>query len=171
MGSKATVAAAGFSMTWMSSTDHDGSLDSFNCQGAFEVALSDYAELRIMGICVLRKMRLVVIASMVTAVIGCATGQLSNDVKPFVGRDIHELFARLGHPTGKQETSGNPVYVWRADSEGVLATTSDREGTKTMTVQYECTLEVTVDAGEVIQSYRIEGSNAGCAAFRRHLVR
>jgi hypothetical protein len=124
-----------------------------------------------MSLWVLRKMRIFFIASMVTVVIGCATSQLSNDVKPFVGRDIHELFARLGHPTGKQETIGNPVYVWRADSEGVLATTSDREATKTMTVQYECTLEVTVNAQEVIQSYQIEGSNAGCAAFRRHLVR
>jgi len=116
-------------------------------------------------------MRLIFIASMATAAIGCATSQLSNDVKPFVGRDIHALFTRLGHPTGKQETSGNPVYVWRADSEGVLATTSDREGTKTMTVQYECTLEVTVNAQNVIETYQIEGSNAGCAAFRRHLIR
>jgi hypothetical protein len=119
----------------------------------------------------MRQLRLVLIASMLIAVMGCATSQLSSDVKPFVGRDIHDLFRRLGHPTGKQQTSGNPVYVWRADSEGVLATTSDREGTKTMTMQYECTLEVTVDAQEVIQSYQIEGSNAGCAAFRRHLVR
>jgi hypothetical protein len=116
-------------------------------------------------------MRVTLIASMATALVACATTQLSNDVKPFVGRDIHDLFTRLGHPTGKQETAGNPVYVWRADSEGVLATTSDREGTKTMTVQYECTLEVAVNARDVIQNYQIEGSNAGCAAFRRHLVR
>jgi hypothetical protein len=119
----------------------------------------------------MRKLRFVFVATLMTGVIACATSQLSNDVKPFVGRDIHELFTRLGHPTGKQETSGDPVYVWRADSEGVLATTSDREATKTMTVQYECTLEVAVNAQQVIESYQIEGSNAGCAAFRRHLVR
>lgn len=124
-----------------------------------------------MGRWVLQKMRLLSIALLAIAVIGCATSQLSNDVKPFIGRDIHQLFARLGHPTGRQETTGDPVYVWRADSEGVLATTSDREATKTMTVQYECTLEVTVNAEDVIRSYQIEGSNAGCAAFRRHLVR
>lgn len=116
-------------------------------------------------------MRLIFIASMVIAVMGCATAQLSRDVKPFVGRNVHALSARLGRPTGKQETTGDPVYVWRADSEGVLATTSGPEGTKTMTVQYQCTLEVTVNAQDVIQSYQIEGSNAGCAAFRRHLGR
>jgi hypothetical protein len=40
-----------------------------------------------------------------------------------------------------------------------------------MTVQFGCTLEVTVNAQNVIQSYEIEGSDAGCAAFRRHLSR
>jgi hypothetical protein len=65
------------------------------------------------------------------------------------------------------------VYVWSADSEGVLPTTTSADGTRinTMTVQFECTLEVTVNAQNVIQSYEIEGSDAGCAAFRRHLSR
>jgi hypothetical protein len=112
-------------------------------------------------------------APMVAALVGCATTLLSNDVKPYVGRDIHELAARLGKPTGTRETTGTHVYVWSADSEGVLPTGAVTEGTRTrtMTVQYECTLEVTVDALNVIQGYQVEGSNAGCAAFRRHLSR
>ena len=65
------------------------------------------------------------------------------------------------------------MYVWSVDSEGVLPTTAGGEGTRTggMTAHYECTLEVTVDAQNIIQSYQIQGSNAGCAAFRRHLKR
>jgi hypothetical protein len=116
-------------------------------------------------------MRIIFLAVMVAALVGCAAARLSNFVKPYVGRDIHELTARLGNPAGKRETTGNSVYVWSADSEGVLPTTSSADGTRTntMTVQYECTLEVTVNAQNVIQSYEIEGSDAGCAAFRRHL--
>jgi hypothetical protein len=107
---------------------------------------------------------------MLAALTGCATSRLENDVKPYVGRDIHELSAHLGKPTGKRE-SGDRVYVWSADSEGVLPTSSGADTrTGTMTAHYECTLEVTVDARDVIQSYQVEGSNAGCAAFRRHLV-
>jgi hypothetical protein len=36
MGSKATVAAAGSSMTWMSSTRREGTIDNFYCQGCFK---------------------------------------------------------------------------------------------------------------------------------------
>jgi len=119
-------------------------------------------------------MRLILTVTMVAALVGCATDRLTNDVKPYVGRDIHELAARFGNPGGKRETTGGLLYVWSADSEGVLPTTSGAEGatrTGTMTAHYECTLEVTVNAKNVIQSYEVEGSNAGCAAFRRHLIR
>jgi hypothetical protein len=119
------------------------------------------------------KMRLIFIAPIVAALGGCATTELSNDVKPYVGRDIHELAVRLGNPTGKRETTGTSVYVWTTDSEGVLPTGPNTEGSRnsTTTVQYECTLEVTVNAQNVIESYEIEGGNAGCTAFRRHLSR
>jgi hypothetical protein len=118
-------------------------------------------------------MRLIVTATIVTALVGCATTRLSNDVAPYVGRDIRDLATRLGKPTGKRETAGESVYVWSADSEGVLPTTSAAEGTRTgtMVAHYECTLEVTVNAQNIIQSYQVDGSNAGCAAFRRHLIR
>ena len=118
-------------------------------------------------------MRLILTATMVAALVGCATDRLSNDVKPYVGRNIHELAARFGNPGGKRETTGGLVYVWSTDSEGVLPTGSGTDGTRTatMTAQYECTLEVTVNAQNVIESYQIEGSNAGCTAFLRHLGR
>jgi hypothetical protein len=117
------------------------------------------------------KMRLIIITMMVAALVGCATTRLENDVKPYVGRNIHELSVRLGKPTGMRE-SGERVFVWSADSEGVLPTSSGADTrTGTMTAHYECTLEVTVNAQNIIQSYEVEGSNAGCAAFRRHLIR
>ena len=50
-------------------------------------------------------------ATIMTILSGCGTTRLSNEVKPFVGRDFHELTARLGNPTGKRETTGNRVYV------------------------------------------------------------
>ena len=108
---------------------------------------------------------------MMAALFGCATTQLSNDVKPYVGRSLRDLAAHLGKPNGKRETTGDSVYVWSGGAEGVLPTTSTPEGLRTGTTiaHYECTLAVTVDANEVIESYEIEGSNAGCAAFRRHL--
>jgi len=107
-------------------------------------------------------------ATMVAALGGCATTRLSNEVKPYVGRDIHELAARFGKPTGTRETTGTLVYVWSTDSEGVLPTGS---GTRTGPITVECTLEVTVNAQNIIQNYQVEGSNAGCTAFRRHLGR
>jgi hypothetical protein len=118
-------------------------------------------------------MRYIFLATIVAMLLACATARLSNDVKPYIGRNIDELAARLGHPTGKRETTGDNVYVWSIDSEGILPTGSGVQGTatSTMTVQLECTLEVTVNAASVIQSYQVEGSDAGCAAFRRHLSR
>jgi hypothetical protein len=113
-------------------------------------------------------MRLIFLAMIGAALLGCATARLSNYVKPYVGRNIHELSARLGNPTGQQETTGDRVYVWSLSSEGVMPKGT---GEGTVTVQRECTLEVTVNAENVIRSYQVEGSDAGCAAFRRHLSR
>jgi hypothetical protein len=114
-------------------------------------------------------MRPVLLAIATTALWGCGTARLSNEVKPYVGRDFHELTARLGNPTGKREATGNRVYVWSVDSEGVLPTGSGGEGIRT--VEHECTLEVTVNQENIIQGYEIGGSDAGCAAFRHHLNR
>src|ERR1700735_2874099 len=91
------------------------------------------------------KMRLIFLATIGAALLGCAATRLSNDVKPYVGRDIHELSARLGNPTGKQETTGDRVYVWSISSEGVMPKDTGGEGT--MTVQHECRLGGTVRAG------------------------
>jgi hypothetical protein len=115
------------------------------------------------------KMRLIFLTAMGSALLGCAATRLSHEVKPCVGRDIHELYARLGNPTGKLETTGDRVYVWSISSEGVMPRDTGGEGT--MTVQHECTLEVTVNAENIIRTYQVEGSDAGCAAFRRHLGR
>jgi hypothetical protein len=114
-------------------------------------------------------MRHLILATVGLALLGCAAARLSNEVKPYVGRDIHQLTAHLGSPTGERETTGERVYVWSASSEGVMPTGTSSQGT--ITVQHECTLEVTVGAGNVIRSYQVEGSDAGCAAFRRHLNR
>jgi hypothetical protein len=114
------------------------------------------------------KMRPLFFAAIGTGLLGCATTRLSNEVKPFVGRDIHELYARLGNPTGEQETTGDRVYVWSISSEGVMPKGT---GDGTITVQRECTLEVTVSAENIIRTYQIEGNDAGCTAFHRHLSR
>ena len=114
------------------------------------------------------RLRLLLLPTMIVALLGCATARLSNEVKPFVGRDIHELYARLGNPTGEQETTGDRVYVWSISSEGVMPKGT---GEGTITVQRECTLEVTVNADNVIRTYQVEGSDAGCTAFHRHLSR
>jgi len=114
-------------------------------------------------------MRLICLATIAAALLGCATTRLSNDLKPYVGRDIHELYARLGKPTGKQETTGDRVYVWSMSSEGVIPKGTGTEGT--ITVQRECTLEVTINAENVIRTYQVEGSDAACAPFLRHLSR
>jgi hypothetical protein len=60
------------------------------------------------------------------------------------------------------------VYVWSVSSEGVMP---NGTGEGTQTVQHECTLEVTISTDSVIRTYQFEGSNAGCAAFRRLLSR
>jgi hypothetical protein len=118
-------------------------------------------------------MRYIYLAAMVGMLLACAAARLSNDMKAYVGRNIDELVARLGHPTGKRESTGDRVYVWSVDSEGVLPNSASTEGsaTSTTTVQLECRLEVTINAESIIQSYEVEGSDAGCAAFRRHLGR
>jgi hypothetical protein len=114
-------------------------------------------------------MRLIFLATITAALLGCATTRLSNDLKAYVGRDIHELYERLGKPTGEQETTGDRVYVWSISSQGVMPKGTGTEGT--ITVQRECTLEVTISAENLIRTYQIEGSDAGCAPFLRHLSR
>jgi hypothetical protein len=118
-------------------------------------------------------MRLTLLATIGATLLGCGAARLSNDVKPYVGRDFHELIAHLGNPTGQRETTGDRVYVWSISSEGVLPSGSgtDDTHTSTRTVQHECTLEVSVSAENVIRGYEVEGSDAGCVAFRRHLSR
>jgi hypothetical protein len=112
----------------------------------------------------------ILLAIIAATLLGCASSRLSSDVKPYVGRNIHELVVHLGNPTGKLENSGDRVFVWSSDSEGVLPTGSGAGGVATslMTVHHECTLDVTIDAANVILSYQIEGSDAGCASFRDH---
>ena len=85
-------------------------------------------------------MRLTFLATIGAALLGCAANRLSNEVKPYVGRDIHELTARLGKPTGEQETTGDRVYVWSISSEGVMPKGTGGEGT--ITVQHECRLRL-----------------------------
>jgi hypothetical protein len=48
-------------------------------------------------------MRLILLATTAAALLGCATSRLSSDLKPYVGRDIHELYALFGNPTGERE--------------------------------------------------------------------
>lgn len=116
-------------------------------------------------------MRRIFLAMAVVALLACATARLSNEVKAYVGQDIHELIKHLGSPTGKRESAVDRVYVWSVDSEGVLPSRPGAGDTSTsiMTVQHECTLEVTVNVENIVQSYQVEGSDAGCAAFRSHL--
>jgi hypothetical protein len=113
-------------------------------------------------------MRLILLTTISAVLLGCATARLSNEVKPFLGRDIHELYARLGNPTGERETTGDREYVWTIRSEGVMPKAT---GDGTITVQRDCTLEVTVSAQNIIRTYQVEGSDAGCTAFHRHLSR
>ena len=103
------------------------------------------------------------------ALLGCATARLAGEVKPYVGRDIGELTARLGKPTGKEETTGDRVYVWSISSEGVMPSGTGDD--RTISVRHDCTLEVTISAQNLIESFHIEGSDAGCSAFDRHLGR
>jgi hypothetical protein len=44
-------------------------------------------------------------------------------------------------------------------------------GDGTIMVQRECTLEVTGNAENIIRTYQVEGSDAGCTAFHRHWSR
>jgi hypothetical protein len=114
---------------------------------------------------------IILLAFAVAAFSGCASNRLSSHVKPYVGRDINELIARLGKPTGKLEKTGDRVLVWSTDSEGVLPTGSSADGASTRieTVHHECTLEVTISAENVVLSYEVEGSDAGCSSFLSHL--
>ena len=123
-------------------------------------------------------------AALALALVGCGSTRLSNELKPYVGHPVRDLVAHLGKPTGRREEER--VYVWTTDSDGVLASqpfadgpgggggvsyagSSTRAGL--IPVQFECTIEVTVDPADVIQKYHFEGSNAGCARYRQMLGR
>jgi ABC-type phosphate transport system substrate-binding protein len=114
-------------------------------------------------------MRAIFTTAMLTMLVGCGTTQLSNDMKPYIGRNINELKSHFSYPPGHRETEGGQVYVWSGDTTAHLAISSD-DSSRPVTLQYECTLEVTANAQNVILSYQIEGSNAGCAAFRREIT-
>lgn len=123
---------------------------------------------------------------MALALPGCGTTHLTNELKPYLGRDLHDLVTQLGKPTGQQETSGERVYVWTTDSDGTLAANPFAaepgggggfsyagSGTRggLIPVRFQCTIEITVDAHDIIQHYQFEGSNAGCSRYRKLLTR
>lgn len=118
------------------------------------------------------RMRCIWTATIAATLTGCATSRLSNDVKPYVGRDIHDLETRLGKPRGRREETAQLIYVWSSDSTGMLATGSGAyPDTRPIGVKFDCSLEVTVDEQNVVQSYTVEGSNAGCNVLRRQIGR
>ena len=128
--------------------------------------------------------RVLLAAALVMVLVGCGSSRLSNELKPYLGRDVHELMAHLGNPTGQRESTGDRVLVWSSDSDGVLAATPFTPGAGggsgvsyagsatpggVIPVKFECTLEVTVDAQNAVRHYEFEGSDAGCSHYRRML--
>ena len=122
-------------------------------------------------------MRFIAALALLSVLAACGTTPLSNELKPYLGRNLRELVEHLGRPNGKLESSGDPVYVWLSDSEGVLpasptsSATEEGRGSALMPVQYECRLEVAADAHDVIQHYEIQGSAIGCNKLRGLLKR
>src|SRR5271156_5898605 len=103
----------------------DQRADSHETGAACKIPLARMIESLLTGTI---KMRLIFLATMGAVLLGCATARLSHDLKHYVGRDVHELFAHLGNPTGKRETTGDRVYVWAISSEGVIPNGTGAEG-------------------------------------------
>ena len=112
---------------------------------------------------------------------GCVTfGQLEEGLNALVGRHEREAFAALGYPDGKQEFSGETVYVWGRSHNTAMflpqtSTTTGYVGTRpiygtTTTTQVvpmnlNCTIKIVVGANSHIRTWEYEGNLGGCAPY------
>jgi hypothetical protein len=131
-------------------------------------------------------MKYIAAAALGSLLAGCGTTHLSNELAPYVGKNLQELVSHLGRPNGELESTGDHVYVWLTDSDGVLpgspalsasgdggsgSYAGHRTNAALMPVHYKCRLEVTVDSHDVVLHYEVEGSNVGCRPLTRQMSR
>ena len=112
-------------------------------------------------------MRILVIGLCVTAG-GCAAAlerNMNSELHRFVGKDIHEAIRVLGYPAADQVIAGDHVYRW-STSAGASALTTVAGGVGITQVNTdECTIDLVVDAANVVTRYSWAGDRRSCDRY------
>lgn len=133
-------------------------------------------------------MRKIVFAAMIAAaaiVGGCTTFEdMDAGLNDFKGQHYNAAFAKLGFPDSEKNIAGYTVYVWGSQSSGsyTIPTTSTAtsyvngqtiytqiQGTRTVDYDYNCKIEVIVDASGIIVASKFDGNIGGCERYGRIL--
>lgn len=97
---------------------------------------------------------------------GCATTQLNNGLQKVVGEPVDVLVNAWGYPAAQREIMGHTLYIWSNDG-GAMAV--PMYGSGVFAARLQCTVQVSVDAQNIVTSYQWNGNNGGCAPFARRL--
>lgn len=111
-------------------------------------------------------MKKIVVAAAALLLVGCATTQLNTGLQKVVGQPVSVLVSDWGYPAAEREIMGHKLYVWSGNG-GAMAV--PLYGGGVFAAALNCTIQVSVDDHDVIQSYQWNGNNGGCAPFARRI--
>jgi hypothetical protein len=120
---------------------------------------------------------------------GCMTwGGFQQNLGTLVGEPLDVAIAKLGYPSGERTIAGHHIYIWAANSTGIMSMPQTTFGTATatgplgtttaygtstayvpVTVRANCKIELEVDISDRIKSFQYDGNRAGCIRFNRRL--
>lgn len=96
-----------------------------------------------------QSMRSFIIGTAVVCLTGCATEQLNTGLQKVIGQPVDVLVADWGYPSAQRQIMGHGGGVF--------------------TSRLNCTVQVAVNAQNIITSYQWNGNNGGCAPLARRI--
>ncbi|WP_026283348.1 hypothetical protein [Rhizobium sp. 2MFCol3.1] len=122
------------------------------------------------------------IASLV-ALTGCVTSEdIQSGVNTFKGQNYKAAFAQLGFPDAENKIAGHTVYTWGNQNSGSYtvptyqtattyvngqAITTNIQGSRTESFNYECRLSLIVNSAGIVVDTKVEGNLGGCERYAR----
>ena len=111
-------------------------------------------------------MRFLIVAAVAGCLAGCATEQLNTGLEKVIGQPVDVLVSAWGYPSAQREIMGHTLYVW-SNNGGAMAV--PMYGGGVFAARLTCTVQVAVDAQNIITSYQWNGNNGGCAPLARRI--
>lgn len=112
-------------------------------------------------------MRILMVGAAVVYLSACATEQLNTGLQKVIGMPVDVLVSDWGYPTAQREIMGRTLYVW-SNEGGAMAV--PLYGGGVYAARLTCTVQVAVNAKNIITSYQWNGNNGGCAPLARRIA-